>query len=153
MFLLPGFASKSEATGRGHALSTACGRRGRGVLTGTVSGICHKGPASRVPSAEESEESNLPLLRYPPAMAPRIRSDEHWAVLSWSQWPVSSRELVLRLVLAAGAITLILWLVAGCTTTPIPPTYTQQEVKAICERNHGWWHPDDLVGGLCETFP
>lgn len=36
------------------------------------------------------------------------------------------------------------------TTTPIPPTYTQDELKAICERQHGWWHPDDLLGGYCE---
>jgi hypothetical protein len=36
------------------------------------------------------------------------------------------------------------------TSTPIPPTYTQDELKAICERHGGWWHPDDLVGGYCE---
>jgi hypothetical protein len=37
--------------------------------------------------------------------------------------------------------------------TPIPPTYTQDELKVICERNHGWWHPDDLMGGYCQYFP
>ncbi len=41
----------------------------------------------------------------------------------------------------------------GCSMTPIPPTYTQDELKAICERNHGWWHPDDLIGGYCQYFP
>lgn len=43
------------------------------------------------------------------------------------------------------------WLV-GCSSVsvPIPPTYTQDELKAICERQHGWWHPDGLVGGYCE---
>jgi hypothetical protein len=33
---------------------------------------------------------------------------------------------------------------------PIPPTYTQQELKVICERRGGWWHDDDLMGGFCE---
>jgi len=39
---------------------------------------------------------------------------------------------------------------AGCSRVPIPPTYTQDELKAICERHGGWWRPDDLVGGHCE---
>jgi hypothetical protein len=38
----------------------------------------------------------------------------------------------------------------GCSATPIPPTYTQDELRAICERERGWWHPDDLMGGYCE---
>ncbi|HJV58030.1 MAG TPA: hypothetical protein VJ971_18750 [Methylomirabilota bacterium] len=39
----------------------------------------------------------------------------------------------------------------GCTTTaPIPPTYTQDELKAICERNGFRWYRDDLVGGFCQ---
>ena len=41
-------------------------------------------------------------------------------------------------------------LLAGCSSVPIPPTYTQDELKAICERHGGWWHPDDLIGGFCE---
>lgn len=41
-------------------------------------------------------------------------------------------------------------LLAGCSSVPIPPTYTQDELKAICERHGGWWHPDELVGGFCE---
>ena len=39
---------------------------------------------------------------------------------------------------------------AGCGSAPIGPTYTQQELKAICERQRGWWHADDLMGGYCE---
>jgi hypothetical protein len=36
------------------------------------------------------------------------------------------------------------------TNTAIPPTYTQDELRAECER-HGWrWYPDELVGGFCE---
>jgi hypothetical protein len=38
----------------------------------------------------------------------------------------------------------------GCSATPIPPTYTQDELRAICERERGWWHPDDVMGGHCE---
>ncbi len=37
----------------------------------------------------------------------------------------------------------------GCATTPIPPTYTQEELKAICQR-HGACGTDDLTGGFCE---
>jgi len=51
-----------------------------------------------------------------------------------------------RLVLAA--------LVAsscGCASAPIPPTYTEVELQAICERQGSVWHPDDLMGGVCEA--
>jgi hypothetical protein len=44
----------------------------------------------------------------------------------------------------------VVFVVAGCSSLPIPPTYTQDELKAICERHGGWWHPDDLMGGYCE---
>jgi hypothetical protein len=51
-----------------------------------------------------------------------------------------------RAALVAVALTLL----AGCSSVPIPPTYTQDELKAICERHGGWWHPDELMGGFCE---
>ena len=35
-------------------------------------------------------------------------------------------------------------------TTPIPPTYTQDELKAMCRRHTGYWRPDGLAGGFCE---
>ena len=39
-------------------------------------------------------------------------------------------------------------LVACASTTPLfPPTYSQAELKGLCERHGGCWHPDDLVGG------
>jgi hypothetical protein len=41
-------------------------------------------------------------------------------------------------------------ILTGCSSVPIPPTYTQDELRTICERHGGWWHPDDLVGGFCE---
>jgi uncharacterized lipoprotein len=39
---------------------------------------------------------------------------------------------------------------AGCSSAPIAPTYSQDELKAECERHRGMWHPDDLMGGYCE---
>jgi hypothetical protein len=53
-----------------------------------------------------------------------------------------------RAVLLGLAVTIL----AGCNSVPIPPTYTQDELKAICERNNGWWHKDDLIGGDCEKL-
>jgi acyl-CoA synthetase (AMP-forming)/AMP-acid ligase II len=41
-------------------------------------------------------------------------------------------------------------LLAGCTMVPLPPTYSQDELRVICERNGGWWHPDGPIGGYCE---
>ena len=41
-------------------------------------------------------------------------------------------------------------ILVGCSSVPLPSTYTQGELKAICERHGGWWHPDELVGGFCE---
>ena len=39
--------------------------------------------------------------------------------------------------------------VAGCSTVPIPPTYTKAELGAICERRGGVWRPD-IIDGYCE---
>jgi hypothetical protein len=58
-----------------------------------------------------------------------------------------------RRLTPVGAVLLAAMILGGCTTAALPPTYTQVELKTICERNRGWWHPDDLVGGFCETFP
>jgi hypothetical protein len=51
-----------------------------------------------------------------------------------------------RVALVVVAVTIL----GGCRSTPIPPTYTQEELKAICARQGGWWRPDDLAGGYCE---
>jgi hypothetical protein len=42
-----------------------------------------------------------------------------------------------------------LWLAAGCSSVPIPPTYTNEELRAICERRGGWWR-GELIDGYCE---
>lgn len=47
-------------------------------------------------------------------------------------------------------ILVALSLLAGCSSVPIRPTYTQDELRAICERQRGWWHPSQFVGGYCE---
>jgi hypothetical protein len=49
-------------------------------------------------------------------------------------------------LLLIGAVTVQ----AGCSGAPIAPTYSQEELKAECERHRGVWHPDDLMGGFCE---
>lgn len=36
-------------------------------------------------------------------------------------------------------------ILAGCSGVPIPPTSTDDELRAICERHSGWWR-----GGYCE---
>jgi len=41
-------------------------------------------------------------------------------------------------------------LLVGCSSAPIPPTYTQAELKAECDRHRGWWRPDELLGGYCD---
>jgi hypothetical protein len=51
-----------------------------------------------------------------------------------------------RAALVAVAMTIFI----GCSSVPIPPTYTQEELGAECERHRGWWRADDLVGGYCD---
>jgi hypothetical protein len=40
-------------------------------------------------------------------------------------------------------------ILTGCGAA-LPPTYTQDELKAECDRHRGWWRPDDLRGGFCD---
>jgi hypothetical protein len=47
-------------------------------------------------------------------------------------------------------IVVAMTLLVGCSSVPIPPTYTQEELRAICRGQGGWWHPDSLRGGYCE---
>ena len=55
------------------------------------------------------------------------------------------RRLVLGALLAAAAG----GLVSGCASMPQGPTYTDAELKAICERRGGWWR-GNLIPGYCE---
>ena len=49
--------------------------------------------------------------------------------------------------LGAGAAACLLGCASGAA---IPPTYTQDELKAECDRHRGWWRPDGLRGGYCD---
>jgi hypothetical protein len=57
----------------------------------------------------------------------------------------SSRRLLAGVVLGAG----VCGLFAACSTVPYPPTYTQAELRAICERRGGWWR-GNLIPDYCE---
>ena len=48
------------------------------------------------------------------------------------------------------AVFIALTILAGCSSVPIPATYTQDELKVECDRHRGWWRPDDLRGGYCD---
>ena len=40
-------------------------------------------------------------------------------------------------------------LLTGCAGLPHGPTYTDAELRAICERQGGWWR-GALIAGYCE---
>ena len=47
-------------------------------------------------------------------------------------------------------VLIALTILAGCSSVQVLPTYTQDELRADCDRHRGWWRPDDLRGGYCE---
>jgi hypothetical protein len=55
------------------------------------------------------------------------------------------RRLIAGFVFGAAACLLL----ASCSSVAYPPTYTEAELKAICERRGGWWR-GDLIPGYCE---
>ena len=68
------------------------------------------------------------------------------AKMASMRWASSECPRLLRLSVGLWASTGL----AACTTAPIPPTYSQAELKAECERHGFWWHSDELTGGFCE---
>jgi hypothetical protein len=40
-------------------------------------------------------------------------------------------------------------LLGGCAGLPQGPTYTDADLRAICERQGGWWR-GELIAGYCE---
>jgi len=58
---------------------------------------------------------------------------------------MTSREILLGALLAACACGLF----SACSSMPQGPTYTDAELRAICERRGGWWR-GDLIAGYCE---
>jgi hypothetical protein len=63
------------------------------------------------------------------------------------------RLTVVRSLRHASLLVVAVSILAGCSSVPIPPTYTQDELKAICERHSGKWQPDGIAGGFCYTQP
>jgi len=57
----------------------------------------------------------------------------------------AGRRLVLGALLAAAAGGLL----TACSSMPIGPTYTEDELWVICERHGGWWR-GRLIPGFCE---
>ena len=55
------------------------------------------------------------------------------------------RRVLAGVLLGAG----LSGLLAACSTVPIPPTYTEAELRVICERRGGWWR-GGLIPGYCE---
>jgi hypothetical protein len=58
---------------------------------------------------------------------------------------MTTREILLGALLAACACGLF----SACSSMPQGPTYTDAELRAICERRGGWWR-GDLIAGYCE---
>ncbi|HEV8439178.1 MAG TPA: hypothetical protein VGT40_13870 [Methylomirabilota bacterium] len=56
---------------------------------------------------------------------------------------------VLRQTARAGLLVLVAFAL-GCSSVPIQPAYTEQQLKQECERRGGRWHANDLRGGFCE---
>lgn len=57
----------------------------------------------------------------------------------------AGRKVLLGALLGAAALGLF----SGCAGMPQGPTYTQEELKAQCERRGGWWR-GNLIPDLCE---
>ncbi len=55
------------------------------------------------------------------------------------------RRLLGRALVAA----MVCGLLAGCAGLPQGPTYTDAELKVICERRGGWWR-GEVIAGYCE---
>jgi hypothetical protein len=50
----------------------------------------------------------------------------------------------------AAALLFLMAILPGCSGAAVPPAYTQDELKAECDRRRGYWRPDDLRGGYCD---
>jgi hypothetical protein len=56
-----------------------------------------------------------------------------------------ARRLVLGALLAVAAGGFL----TACSSMPPGPTYTDDELRVICERRGGWWR-GNLIPGYCE---
>jgi hypothetical protein len=55
----------------------------------------------------------------------------------------------IRVLHGALLVAAVCGLLAGCAGLPHGPTYTDAELRAICERQGGWWR-GELIAGFCE---
>lgn len=58
---------------------------------------------------------------------------------------ISSHRVLAALLLGAAICALF----SACSSIPIPPLYTEAELKAACQRRGGWWR-GDLIPAYCE---
>lgn len=58
---------------------------------------------------------------------------------------MTTRKILLGVLLTAAAAGLL----SACSTMSQGPTYTDTELRAMCERRGGWWR-GDLIAGYCE---
>jgi hypothetical protein len=63
----------------------------------------------------------------------------------------TTRDRITRWLATAVVLATFAGVLAGCSSVPIEPPYTDEELRAICERRRGWWR-GDLIPGYCE-FP
>ena len=54
-----------------------------------------------------------------------------------------------KILLGALLVAVTCSLFTACSTMSQGPTYTDAELRAICERRGGWWR-GDLIAGYCE---
>ena len=55
-----------------------------------------------------------------------------------------------RRVVAMALFGSALIMLMGCSSAPIPPTYTQDELKARCESRYGQWYDGDPMRSFCD---
>jgi len=70
----------------------------------------------------------------------------------WSEEMTTERMMkrsVRRRVLTGVLLAVVCGALTACSTVPLPPTYTDAELQAICERRGGWWR-GNLIPGFCE---
>jgi hypothetical protein len=57
----------------------------------------------------------------------------------------TGRKILYGALLGAAAMGLL----SGCASMPQGPTYTDEELRAECQRRGGWWR-GNLIPGFCE---
>jgi hypothetical protein len=57
----------------------------------------------------------------------------------------TGRKILYGALLGAAALGLL----SGCASMPQGPTYTDEELRAECQRRGGWWR-GNLIPGFCE---